>query len=797
MIKKAICAVAALAALVSLTLAAATADSQTVDGVDFTDWTGVSANTATGTLLGHSITLAANPTGEIDPPPASTLDGSAPTWNHSYFTPPLSRSDAIHFVASSPSYSYRLQFGAQVTNPILHLDSLGSTLSFAGSPSITRVSGESTFTVSGSDVTGQADTPGNDSSGTVQLNGTFSSIDLTATYPGHDGIYLQVGARPPTTTPPPPHIKAMHRVNLPSTTTNPTILYTAVTGNWTHLVWDLTGDHKPDIVSGPGQDAVRFQPPAGNPYVTVYPVGPGGRGPETRLQLAVRDVTWSGQAGQIQKRVDKLPPVYAAGPKNSMLSTASHGFDFACTLYGTTVTTDSGALQVKGCMKPVSSLADIPSKELGVIQPLAAGTWDCNGCSKPDLPLSPIADGLSITPGYISQGDVLVNGVKLHPSSDAAVVVYPSANLITSSNARLEAGHLTLANRPNFQIDASHAANGVIPLGTFGRLEDPKDGIGGFGLDGDVPVDLLPGTPTSPGQGLIKPNVVLPDWLTAVGKVFPVKVDVRVVNGAPALQGLHVGPVSGDIGAVGVKDFRIDYDEPTEEWRGQGALCALGTCRLTMDPAHGGGIIVRHNALKEAGADLDLTPGIPLFPGVDLTHINFHLELDPTVVAGGGRINAVDLVDLDGNAFAAFPSERAPWIPHFPPNFPDGFYGVPHYGLSVGISASTGVHTPIGTIPLGDGYFLYEDPGKISFGGGVHKDLLGILSYDGRFGGNLDAKRGLWRIGGHIGACVDLGIKNVCSPDADGIISSHGFGACFGGTAAATCTATTSPRSGC
>jgi hypothetical protein len=36
--------------------------------------------------------------------------------------------------------------------------------------------------------------PNNDSNGTVQLDGTFSSIEFTASYPGQDGIDIQIGA---------------------------------------------------------------------------------------------------------------------------------------------------------------------------------------------------------------------------------------------------------------------------------------------------------------------------------------------------------------------------------------------------------------------------------------------------------------------------------------------------------------------------------------------------------------------------------------------------------------------------
>src|SRR5205085_9520264 len=57
-----------------------------------TDWTAASANTATGTLLGTPVSLSGT---HVWGTPQTTLDGSAPYFATSVFSPALAKSDAI------------------------------------------------------------------------------------------------------------------------------------------------------------------------------------------------------------------------------------------------------------------------------------------------------------------------------------------------------------------------------------------------------------------------------------------------------------------------------------------------------------------------------------------------------------------------------------------------------------------------------------------------------------------------------------------------------------------------------
>ncbi len=192
---------AALIAGAGLSASAGEAPAQSAQ-FQFADWMSVSGGAAGGTLNAGSISLSGS---DVSSPPASTLDGSSTVFNRPDFSPPLPTSDAIHFLGS-PGGSYALQLGAPVTDPVLHLGSLASTLEFPAGTQITRLSGDSQFSVSGSTVTGAVELPTDDANGSVRLTGTFTSIPFRATFQGSDGIFLQVGVAAPASPPaaPPP-----------------------------------------------------------------------------------------------------------------------------------------------------------------------------------------------------------------------------------------------------------------------------------------------------------------------------------------------------------------------------------------------------------------------------------------------------------------------------------------------------------------------------------------------------------------------------------------------------------------
>lgn len=123
-------------------------------------------------------------------------DNSFTGFNNAFFAPPLASSDSVHFSTNSSLSNYTITFSQPVTDPRLHLLSFASVLNFGAIP-LTKLSGQETFVVAGSTVTGAANdfTTPTDANGTVQLTGTFTSVNFTATFPpGNDEIVMQIGA---------------------------------------------------------------------------------------------------------------------------------------------------------------------------------------------------------------------------------------------------------------------------------------------------------------------------------------------------------------------------------------------------------------------------------------------------------------------------------------------------------------------------------------------------------------------------------------------------------------------------
>ena len=196
----------ALAAIVAGAVAAAPAQAAPTA----TDWTSVSGNTASGTVLGTRVSLSGTHVWDV---PVSRVDGSWPYFAGPTFAPSLAKSDVIQ-ISGAPGAEYTISFrdgaGNPVTvkDPVLHLGSLGSTLKFTtGAP--TQLTSENNFRVVGSQVIGDASNTirpsGNsDSSGSIKFTGPYTRINFTATpnYVGpEDGILVQLVTEPDPGTP--------------------------------------------------------------------------------------------------------------------------------------------------------------------------------------------------------------------------------------------------------------------------------------------------------------------------------------------------------------------------------------------------------------------------------------------------------------------------------------------------------------------------------------------------------------------------------------------------------------------
>ncbi|MCX5327887.1 hypothetical protein [Streptomyces sp. NBC_00140] len=176
----------------------------------FVDWTfrNVEQSEAIGTLGGHQVKLTGQRTVATDEAPLGTaiLNGTFTDFQTASFTPPLPASDLMEIVGLRGGSSFRVEFDAEVKDPVFHLGSLASTLEFLDLPvgtEVTRLSGDTdNFKVDGNKVTGEARQPPpgepTDSNGSVRLNGLFRSIAFTLKPrfkggSGNDGVHFQIG----------------------------------------------------------------------------------------------------------------------------------------------------------------------------------------------------------------------------------------------------------------------------------------------------------------------------------------------------------------------------------------------------------------------------------------------------------------------------------------------------------------------------------------------------------------------------------------------------------------------------
>jgi hypothetical protein len=447
----------------------------------------------------------------------------------------------------------------------------------------------------------------------------------------------------------------------------------------------------------------------------------------------------------------------------------------------------AGVLQVRGCLTKVTDMDRVPAAELGIVRAFAKvhklgttipGTEAILG--------SPVYQGiLDFSEVYISTGPVRVNGVDITPAPGAVVVVAPQADAIASSNAKVALGALELETRRNFIIDTA-ARGGNIPLGSFARAPAAVDLLAGFGLTGNVDVELVPGEDADSGGAVVTVRFELPEWLQRGGVRGSAEARLKATTREGLiLEDMRIGPIDASIGPLGIEELKIAYTRgPPDEWRGEARACiAEDVCfdmtRQFEGAGFPGGIVIRGGRLVTAGASIPFPdPGIPLFAEVYLKRIGFFVGLDPTRFGGAADLRILRLLRIDGRLVLAFPSVATPWVfdrEEVGSAFPQHFYGRRHTGTSVAIGADAYLTIPVvGETKLGGAYFLYEAPGYVAFGGGMEADFIGVIQLIGRIDGEVNAANGRFSFVGRVRLCV----ADVVCGGATAAVSSGGAGGC-------------------
>ena len=207
--------------LVRVALAATIAVPGVAKAQTFVDWVDVDTTlgTATGTLASAQVTIS-GPCGIPGPVSCGIYDAAGEVGGYTgfsdaaLFATPVAQTDYVGFVGgfgNNAPLNYDVSFSTPVTNPVILIENLASTLVFTlpAGATLSRLSGDPTtdnrtFTVTGTIVVGTlVDCPRPcrvDAAGELRINGTVSGFSFTARYdvpgsPGNlvDGINLQIG----------------------------------------------------------------------------------------------------------------------------------------------------------------------------------------------------------------------------------------------------------------------------------------------------------------------------------------------------------------------------------------------------------------------------------------------------------------------------------------------------------------------------------------------------------------------------------------------------------------------------
>ena len=587
---------------------------------------------------------------------------------------------------------------------------------------------------------------------------------------------LQGPAAPPGEVP--PQVTSVDTA-APLTAGKPAVLAASIAGDVKGLAWDLRGDGSPDIVSQATQTSVSFRPKPGLNTIKVYPVLASGLLGDVQVKSftapAVAPPTTS-TARKIIRVLGKRPPVDLVGTSAGLLKNIG---DITACQPDTTVR--SGSVEIKGCVSKIAGVDQVPAAERGIVARIRSQFALANSAEQ-------VNKAFELSDAYRANGPVTMNGLTLTPSGGASIVVYPQANALASSNASLSAGAMRLGSRRDFIINTKQSDRTGVDLRNFPILGGLSQ-IGGFRLGGDVNVKLVRyvglGKVTQGGvpghtEAHLTVKLTLPSFLKRGG--FDVQSTVQLyttMTKGLVLDNLTLGPLNADMGGLAVQDLRVDYTRANNEWRGQGRACVIGTVCLDMTPPNGS-VVIQNGNLSFAGASLAFPPpGIVLFPGLNLERIGFGFGLNPTRFTGNARLTALKIYTIDGRMVLAFPSEAQPYFldrREVGNGFPANLYSQRHTRPTFGVAADAFLKAPVvGDIKLGNGYFLYEYPGYVNFGGSMEQSFFKVITIAGGLSGEFNSANGRYNLGGNVRGCL-IGV--LCR-GAAGVVSNRGIGACL------------------
>jgi PKD repeat protein len=507
--------------------------------------------------------------------------------------------------------------------------------------------------------------------------------------------------------------------------------------------WDFDGDKKPDLVcGGDAPAAIHTYLTNGDYNATLTVVDTDGSSSSTTKRISVRGIGSRATrvVAAISDPAKKIVAVHAAECASQLDTNQPDSLDCIKNF-------DFGIIDVNARGRACFTIRYAAARKNGHIVA---------------LPVS-----ATIT------GAVAINGLAL-PVGDGVKTTYDAiTSKLGLGTHSIDLGPVHLGNVDLNVTVPEFAPDGVHNLGVVDLSGLP--GIGGLGLTGRATLDLVDGATR------LNVNVKLPSLFTMGDEPAEGKVSFLVSNTSPFhVDNAHLGVGQMFLGPLEVDDFNLDYQSAGDVWNGTAKIKLPGTeSPFELDvapPPPDAGVGFRDGHFDHAGATLEFSPEAApeIFPGVQLTHINFAVGTHPLRLEGGIRLTTADIVNVDGELLLALATPDEPYtVPGGEPPGIDQLQGQTFDTTTIVAGGGVSLQTPVGELPLGNAYILYQPPGFFQFAGGVHV-ALGVFSVDGGASGFVDFAKRHFNIEANAQVCAGP----VGCLGADAVVSSAGVGAC-------------------
>jgi PKD repeat protein len=443
-----------------------------------------------------------------------------------------------------------------------------------------------------------------------------------------------------------------------------------------------------------------------------------------------------------------------------------------------------GLADAVGCLNPISQPSELPLAETKMLKHLVGSisNENCQFCatlsraSTRGYTLTNFETGLVAKQSpFISFQPVRINGIDFYPHPGAAIVLLPDQNMILSSNAAMKLAGVPIKDGLlELYVPQRNGSAGTVHIDDYTLSEQAKRiGLGSLPFDGSIGLDF------AYHRSQLPVHVTLPNVFTLDQSGDPIEGAVTLSTDnqhSLRLDSVHVSVPDAFLGPMEIQHLFFDYQRAGDAWSGGADIIFPEISLRASPPPPDQGFGMKEGKFDHIGATLEFDPPLDLFPGVGLTHIGFTVGLNPTRFSGSVGLNALEVVDVDGTLLGVFASPGAPYV--IPSGAGAGLEPVAGRRLtstSFAVGGDVALLTPVGKIPIGGGYLLYQYPDYAEFGGAFFYGFHDIFSIDGHINGFIQVSKKRFDIEGGLHACVAvLGCTGV-----DAAISSNGIAACW------------------